>query len=182
MIARALIALTLLAAGYWLWHADRERYAAAKVAVLAGQVRAEADRVAAEREQLGQARDEAAAKGTFNYLERAKAQEHQHDQERDYVAGLERRVVRLRGDLSASGGAIRPDPGGACTAEYRQYSERVEGLLREGRDLGVAGAELAVAARGLAGEGAGRLAASASLIELARDWAQAVKLGEAKPP
>jgi len=129
----------------------------------------------------GEERKLSAAKAEFQHLERMKAREQHDANERDRHAAVERRLARLRESAVAGDRGAAVDAGGACSAEHKLDRERIERLLAEGQQLAIEGAGLVAEAGDLVAAGEGGLASAASLINLARDWARAVKLGEPAP-
>lgn len=180
LLAKILIAGGALgfAFGAWKWHGHTE-YQRGR-ADMAAEVNKVGEKKVAANVVLEAARNAVDAKGELTYLERMKALETRDAEEHARSAALRDRVARLQ-RAGAGSDARRPDPGDTCRAEFRDYSERIEGLLRQAESVGLRSATLVVGLRDLAGEGESGLARAAAVIGRCQDYARAVKLETPAP-
>lgn len=182
LAAKALIAAgtAALLFGAWQWreHVVYQRGVVATVAI--------AQRAASAAETKNKAtaatRDAAASAADARHTQRIATLEAANAEQIAARAADRSLIARLRSTAVAGDRRAPVDAVDTCSAGHQQSDQRIDRLLAEGQRLGIEGSELVAEGRGLVAEGAGRVAGSASLIELARDWAKAVKLGEAAAP
>jgi hypothetical protein len=166
--------------GAWQWDRHAQREVGRQDVIQAAQKAASAAQ--AKNVAVGQARNENAAQALFRHAERQKQQEADRAQEIAARAADQRLIARLR-QSAVAGDRRAPDHAvDTCGPEHQRRDEAIDRLLAEGQQLAIEGGSLVAEGRELVGEGARGLAGSASLIELANDWARAVKLGEPRAP
>lgn len=169
----------LLGALWWLWDSDRDRHAAAAVEAAVKPIRELGIKVAAERDQLAKDKQTTAdqAQAAFDERKRKDDEREQADKLRDAAHRVALERVRASA-VGAGGRRVDEAAANTCSAEHQQRDERFDGLLAEGQSLGIEVRGLGEEVRQLVGEGERGLGRAASLIELAREWGRAVRLGE----
>jgi hypothetical protein len=176
LLLAAIALLTLTALG---WRAWEQRYAEgykAGVAELDAKVRAEGDKVTAERAttsaKIKQAADDAVAEYRSTQTAEQEKRNAEHAQE---LAVKQRTIGRLRDTLATSGsGPLRPDPSGACgTDKLRSFN--LDAQLRECQSVSVEAGEDIAEARSIILEDQAGARRDAAVIRLAQRWADSMK-------
>jgi hypothetical protein len=176
-IAIALIVAGLLAAlGWKIWQQRYQEGYKAGVTELSNKVKAEADKVTAERAEtsakIKQAADDAVAEYRAAQMAEQEKRNAEHAQE---LVARQRTISRLRGTLAASSsGALRPDPSGSCGADKLRAFD-LDGQLRECQSVSVEVGEALAEARGIIAEDQAGARADAAVINLAKRWADAIR-------
>lgn len=165
-----------LAFGGLQWYVHTQREAGRAEVIATAQKAASAAQAA--NAAITSARDDLAAAALFRHAERLKtleAQDAQDHASRDADRAL---IVRLRNSTVASRRETTDDAGSTCAAGHLERDSRLDQLQAEGQRLVVEAGELAATSRELVSEAAAGMERNAAVIDLARDWAAAVKLGE----
>lgn len=158
----------------WKWH-GRTEYQRGKDE-MAALVKAESDKVAAVREELGKVREQAAKDASAEYKSTIQSLEAQREALTALANDRGAAIERLRATAAARTREVDVDSGDPCRAPKLRAQEAGR-LLAEGQGLAIEGAGLVDTLAGLVDQGEIALGESAAVIVLAKSWARAVKMG-----